>query len=96
MAGRVLQGLAPSSPQHVLLHIDSLLTVDSDDTLKPEVPQAVQPLLQEFQDLFQPPTSLPQSRACDHEIPLILGAQPVFIWPYRYPPKLKDEIDRQV
>jgi hypothetical protein len=68
-AVRVLQGLAPSSPQHVLRHIDSLLTVDSDDTLKPEVPQAVHPLLQEFQDLFQPPTSLPPSRACDHEIP---------------------------
>lgn len=95
-AVHVLQGLAPSSPQHVSLHIDSLLTVDSDDTLKPEVPQVVQPLLQEFQDLFQPPTSLLPSRACDHEIPLIPGAQPVFIRPYRYPPKLKDEIDRQV
>jgi hypothetical protein len=64
-AVHVLQGLAPSSPQHVLLHIDSLLTGDSTDTLKPEVPQAVQPFLQEFQDLFQPPTTLPPSCACD-------------------------------
>lgn len=57
---------------------------------------AVQPLLIEFSDLFQNPTGLPPSRACDHEIPLVLGAQPVFIRPYRYPPKLKDEFERQI
>jgi hypothetical protein len=35
------------------------------------------PLLDEYTDLFEEPTSLPPSRACDHEIPLISGAQPV-------------------
>lgn len=40
--------------------------------------------------------ALTPSRACDHEIPLIEGAQPIFIRPYRYLPKLKDEIERQV
>lgn len=91
---RVLQGLAPSTPQQVLLHIDSLMAADGEDILKSEVPPAIQPLLQEVQDLFQAPTSLPPSRACDHEIMLVPGAQPIFIRPYRYPPKLKDEIDR--
>jgi hypothetical protein len=42
------------------------------------------------------PTELPPSQSCKHSIPLILGAQPVFIRPYRYPPKLKDEIEAQV
>lgn len=40
--------------------------------------------------------ALTPSRACDHEISLIEGAQPIFIRPYRYLPKLKDEIERQV
>jgi len=42
------------------------------------------------------PTELPPSRSCNHSIPLIPRAQPVFIHPYRYPPKLKDEIKAQV
>jgi hypothetical protein len=52
--------------------------------------------LDEFSDVFQPPDSLPPSRACNHAIPLIPGAQPFYIRPYRYPPALKDEIERQV
>lgn len=27
---------------------------------------------------------------------MVPGAQPVFVCPYRYPPNLKDEIERQV
>jgi hypothetical protein len=42
------------------------------------------------------PNSLPPKRACDHTIPLIEGATPVNIRAYRYPPNLKDEIERQV
>ena len=53
-------------------------------------------LIEEFSNLFHVPTSLPPSCACNHEIPLLPGAQPIFIRPYRYPPKLKDEIEAQV
>lgn len=42
------------------------------------------------------PNSLPPKRACDHTIPLIEGATPVNIRAYRYPPSLKDEIERHV
>ena len=52
--------------------------------------------LDAYSDLFEPPTSLPPSRAYDHEIPLIPGAAPILVRPYRYPLKLKDEIDKQV
>jgi hypothetical protein len=56
----------------------------------------LQALLAEFDHLFQPVTGLPPKRHCDHSIPLIPGAQPVFVRPYRYAPLLKSEIERQV
>jgi len=62
----------------------------------PAVPVAISSLMAEFTELFQPPTDLPPRRDCDHSIPLIAGAQPVFIRPYRYAPQLKTEIEKQV
>jgi hypothetical protein len=62
----------------------------------PDLPPALSQLLQEFEHLFQPPTELPPSRACDHSIPLIEGASPVFIRPYHYAPLLKTKIENQV
>jgi len=56
----------------------------------------IQALVDSFPDLFTPPVDLPPSRACNHSIPLLPGASPVYIRPYRYPPSLKDEIERQV
>lgn len=53
-------------------------------------------LLTEFAKIFAPPFGLPPSRFCDHTIPLVPGATPVHIRPYRYPPAMKDEIERQV
>lgn len=56
----------------------------------------IEVILHDFAALFQPPSSLPPQRHCDHEIPLLPGAKPVHIRPYRYPPALKDEIEHQV
>lgn len=61
-----------------------------------DVPTEAQALIDQIASLFQEPTELPPSRACDHDIPLIPGARPVNIRPYRYPPALKDEIEKQV
>src|SRR5664279_5022801 len=60
--------------------------------LSPEIQGA----LREFEDVFTEPTALPPSRSCDHHIPLIDGAQPVQIRPYRHTPAMKDEIERRV
>lgn len=60
------------------------------------VPPEIQQLLQKFAPVFEEPTELPPSRACNHRMPLIPGAQPIFTRPYRYPPGLKDEIEWQV
>ena len=38
----------------------------------------------------------PPKRSCDQEIPLVEGARPISVRPYRYPPALKDEIESQV
>jgi hypothetical protein len=92
----VLQGRHTSSPQHILLHIGPVDQLDETNSAFAQLPVELQSLLDSYADLFQPPTSLPPSRACDHEIPLIPGATPVFVRPYRYPPKLKDEIEKQV
>ena len=56
----------------------------------------MQSLLQEFEDVFSKPTTLPPSRPYDHTIPLLPDAVPVNTKPYRYSPIHKDEIERQV
>uniref|UniRef100_A0A453CXS6 Uncharacterized protein n=1 Tax=Aegilops tauschii subsp. strangulata TaxID=200361 RepID=A0A453CXS6_AEGTS len=59
-------------------------------------PPELQHLLVEFEDVFGEPSGLPPRRACDHTIPLVPGAQPVNIRPYRHKPEHKTEIERQV
>lgn len=56
----------------------------------------VQAVIQEFHHLFQEPKTLPPTRSQDHTIPLVPGAQPFKVRPYRYSPQQKDEIVRQV
>jgi hypothetical protein len=53
------------------------------------LPRAIQQILQDYSPLFEVPTSLPSSKACDHSISLIVGAKPFNIRPYRYPLVLK-------
>lgn len=57
------------------------------------VPRAVSDLLQEYNHLFAEPRGLPPRRAFDHSIPLLPGAKPVNVRPYRYSPAQKDEVE---
>lgn len=66
------------------------------DIVQVNLPPEVQQLIDEFAQLFQVPTDLPPPSACDHIIPLVQGAAPVSVRPYKYAPKLKDEIEAQV
>jgi hypothetical protein len=58
--------------------------------------EAIQTLLNQYQDVFQEPQHLPPSRFYDHHIPLIPGSTPVNSRPYKYSPHHKDEIEKQV
>lgn len=63
---------------------------------EPPLPPDIAALLAKFPSVFSTPSGLPPARSCDHVIPLVSGATPVNIRAYRYPPTLKDEIERQV
>jgi hypothetical protein len=56
----------------------------------------IQSIVSQFAEVFADPVGLPLSRQCDHAIPLIPGANPFTVRPYRYPLALKDEIEKQV
>lgn len=73
--------------------------VQLDDQLETKelpIPPEVQELIHEYQEVFAEPTGLPPKRQCDHRIPLVEGAQPVNLRPYRYNPELKNEIKKQI
>nr|GEX16932.1 hypothetical protein [Tanacetum cinerariifolium] len=56
----------------------------------------LQEVIEEYEDVFAIPKELPPKRDHDHKIPLIEGAQPVNIRPYRHPPTQKDAIEEMV
>lgn len=56
----------------------------------------IQKIVDQYSDLFTEPTGVPSNRAMTHSIPLLAGAQPFRLRPYRYTPAQKDEIEKQV
>ncbi|KAI0524824.1 hypothetical protein KFK09_004212 [Dendrobium nobile] len=60
------------------------------------IPLSVQPLIQQFQEVFQPPQGLPPQREHEHAIVLREGVSPISVRPYRYPQFQKDEIERLI
>jgi hypothetical protein len=90
----VLIGDAPELPVGSVIQLALIQPEAAEQSITAEVlPPGFQELLSEFAHLFQPPTELPPQRDCDHSIPLVLGARPVFVRPYRYAPVLKTEIE---
>ncbi|KAJ4772249.1 polyprotein [Rhynchospora pubera] len=58
------------------------------------VPNLLQPILDQFNHVFQPPTGLPPHRSVDHTVPLIDSTKTISIRPYRYSYFQKMEIDK--
>ena len=66
---------------------------ESTTAAQPQLPDEIENLLHQFQDIFQAPTGLSPQRDCDHHIPLIPGAKPPNIRPYRMSHSQKDVVE---
>jgi hypothetical protein len=53
-------------------------------------------VIRDFTDLFQAPNELPPQRSFDHAVPLLPDTIPINCRPYRYAPRQKDEIEKQI
>lgn len=76
----------------LLIHLCAV----KDPPLTAAIPPEILSLLQEFPKAFDEPQGLPPSRQFDHTIPLVPGAKPVNLRPYRYSLEQKNEIEAQV
>jgi hypothetical protein len=86
-------GILPELPAGAILHVGIEPLTEPDHS---SWPPEIQDLIQHYSTLFEKPHQLPPSRSCDHSIPLVSGASPVFTRPYRFSPTIKDEVERQV
>lgn len=68
--------------------------VDQNDTAI--IPTTIKYLVDQFQEVFEEPKSLPPPREIDQRIPIEPNAKPISIRPYRYPQFQKIEIERLV
>lgn len=92
---RMLQGELHELPPGSVVQLTHIFG-DSSATPPADLPLEIAQLIQEFQSVFAPPTGYSPSRECEHDIPLLPGATPVSVRPYRYPPVVKDEIEHQI
>lgn len=74
--------------------LDPFSASDTENTVA--VAPDLQSLLNDYDDVFSEPNTLPPQRALDHAITLEADARPINSRPYRYSPLQKDEIERQV
>lgn len=105
-----LQDISVPSSNFIVsaVHMDKLLTHDvigavlynqsleCSAVLVTSPPPVISSLLQQFNDVFAEPTTLPPFRECDHTIPLLPGAKPVNVRPYRLPHHKKNALEELV
>lgn len=105
----LLQGISPKTVHCELITKKELAALEQQDKLwcilelqavsttsSPSMPQEIQEIVDQYSDLFVAPSGLPPKRSSVHTIPLIPGAQPFKLRPYRYNSAQKDEIEKQV
>lgn len=90
----LLHGLASSLPTRSVVEV-AAVNSQSPKFTELGLPEIFIQLLSKFESVFMEPTGLPPSRDCDDTIPLVASAVPFQIHPYRYPPAIKDEVERQ-
>jgi hypothetical protein len=95
-----LHGMRPSLPEFSLVELvlifDEADSWDHSCLAQIPLPKPIQYLLHQYAHLFEEPQDLPPSKACNHNILLMAGAQLISVRPYRFSPAMKDEIENQV
>jgi hypothetical protein len=86
----VLYGEGATEVTHALIELH---LVQDAVTEAPTHSPGIQRLLDKFSSFFDTPSGLPPRRQYDHQIPLVLGARPVSVRPYRVAPELKAELE---
>jgi hypothetical protein len=89
----VLYGDGATGVTHALVELHLVQDINSETVSHSP---GVQRLLDKFAFVFATPSGLPPRRQYDHQIPLVPGARPVSMRPYRIAPKLKSELERQI
>jgi hypothetical protein len=92
LSGKQLQGLLQKGNIAQLLQLSPV----QEQIMEAPIPEQIQTLIQVYDPIFHEPKQLSPQRAMDHHIPLIPGATPVNVKPYRYSPSQKDEIESQL
>jgi hypothetical protein len=97
----VVQGLLSELHAGQVLQVYQLQGQDSEAQSAVELDNSgllpkIADLLQNYADVFATKVEFPPPRSCSHSIPLVPGARPVNVKPYRYALVLKDEIKKQV
>lgn len=87
---KILDSLASDAPAFLIQEVSPGQNQDNP------LPHDMSDLLQEFDNIFGATTGLPPEREHDHRIPIIPGATPANVRPYRYPHLQKAEISRMV
>jgi hypothetical protein len=78
------------------IHYVVQLCLVADEKGKLTVSHIIGMVLETYETVFEEPKGLPPQRKCDHKIPLLPGAAPVNLRPYRYSPFQKNEIEKQI
>jgi hypothetical protein len=93
----MLRGIQASVMQTALIQVCSIQDLsDKEQSILKGLPDDIQQLLHQYSTVFEVPQGMPPVRDCDHKVPLLPGARPVQMRPYRYAPALKTEIEQQV
>nr|GEW55751.1 hypothetical protein [Tanacetum cinerariifolium] len=79
-----------------MLNMLSISVPTTENSGIPNTPSVLNPLIEEFADVFEVPNYLPPKRGHGHKIPLKEGTQPINMRPYRHPPTQKDAIESMV
>jgi hypothetical protein len=71
-------------------------TINEKTIESPAIPQEIQSVLQDFEDIFQTPETLPPKRSVDHAITLIYDFKAVNQRPYRLPYHQKNAMEKLI